>query len=144
MTPVKEARMRFDRKRRPGERPVWKRPTRDEEAAPAAQVSFFFLFREAISPLRHNTTNRELSDLFIPLSFSSSLIRSALIKHYQCLLPLPISCLESHHPQERAYTTTTVNPSQVSLCLLPCASNSGRTRILAPPQTQKPFNKKYI
>jgi hypothetical protein len=28
----------------------------DEEAAPAAQVSFFFLSRETISPLRHSTT----------------------------------------------------------------------------------------
>jgi hypothetical protein len=59
-----------------------KGPTRDEEAAPAAQVSFFFLFRETISPLRHGTTIRELSNLFIPpvFLFSSSLIRSALIK----------------------------------------------------------------
>jgi hypothetical protein len=41
----------------------------DEEAAPAAQVSFFFLSRETISRLRHSTTIRELSNLFIPPVF---------------------------------------------------------------------------
>jgi hypothetical protein len=47
----------------------WKRETRDAEAAPAAQVFFIFLLREAISPLHHSTTNRELSYLFISLPF---------------------------------------------------------------------------
>jgi hypothetical protein len=46
---------------------VRKEPTGDEEAAPAAQVSFSFsLYRETTSPLRHSTTIRELSNLFTP------------------------------------------------------------------------------